>query len=1285
MTKLIEVREVERHILAGLCIFLFCVAFTAIASAETHYVYPGESIQAAVDAASSGNTIFVYNGSYFENVVVDKSLIITGEDKNTTIVNGDGSRAVVAINAANCVIHGFTVKNGSNGIHLNPPLDTTRTLTHDETWSGVKLINETIIVPEGVTLNIEPGTVIKFKHYRGYKEPWRRIGITVDGGTLKAVGTPEKQIWFTSDADNPINGDWQGISLSNTKNSEFNYVIVEFGEMGIEQFDSEVNISNSIIRWNNAEGLYAERSKPVFENNTLYGNGYHEIALEQYNQDVQILNNVFRDGHFAIHHEKTSSHIEGNYFKNYTFEAITAGMGSDIVVKRNKFENIGQDPPISVYGGSTAEIVDNDYGDGHIPIPEFDYEDIINYELEYIPGDPEDKFLYIYDEVDETRRTIKKIGHGLSFGWALVYAENSLWRFSLGSGEIGEELDFIKLDPITGSYQRFGNDVIMNPRGLTYDGEYFWVNDFSLLKIFKFTLDGNFIEILDSFDIPEKDKGGTSGLATDGDFLYLRSRDGSKLYKLDKYGTEIDEIHFGDASVSGAIVWTGNYFWTSGGCSKGLGKWTKDGELAGEIYPSAKDTWALAWDGNYLWSIQRTCEMWDDPKVYQIEILDDALQSSSNINNTITDNIISYNTGTGIVVDRSNNNTISRNFIPHNGYQGIHIQASQNSRAYGNTVSFSGDRGIVLESGRNNTVYDNIVHDNAAYGSIEVIRSTNNMIYNNIAYLNDWGIGINNGSYNQIQNNTIYSNDLGIHLDWTSNENNILGNNITDCNQGIALRNTATNNKIANNAISNNNQGIYVEFSYNNLFHHNSLINNTNQAYDDGTNTWDSGTEGNYWSDYEEKYPNATKLDGIWDTAYEIPGGDNQDNYPLVEPYTEMKYDGPLVDAHVHLPCGNEADCAVFESQLIEEMNKAGVVKAILEDNFRITPEGDELVLGIAERHPDRIIPFFSGFEPDDPNAVDYVRAQLDSGKWSGIGEILFRHSDAHTTYKPNDPAMFQIYDLAEQYNVPVHFHHQPSYMTNYEDGISEIREVLEAYPNVTFIWHVCYEAGELAKDYPNLICEMEFHHDMDYSWFEFDQDIIEQRRYIVGSDVSQPGVKGPTGLDYQSIIENTREVLGRYPKCISEEIAYKNILDILNLSLILFDTGASTNPYPSIMGTHKGEIKPSQNINVSKLYTYPCAGTGGHTESIKLYENGELIASGTWNGYQDEWHNITITPSVTLLAGHTYNYTIVTGSYPQIIHAKSKDVTGGTITCTSFVDANGKIYYDWIPAIRLE
>ncbi len=130
-----------------------------------------------------------------------------------------------------------------------------------------------------------------------------------------------------------------------------------------------------------------------------------------------------------------------------------------------------------------------------------------------------------------------------------------------------------------------------------------------------------------------------------------------------------------------------------------------------------------------------------------------------------------------------------------------------------------------------------------------------------------------------------------------------------------------------------------------------------------------------------------------------------------------------------------------------------------------------------------------------------------------------------------------------------------------------------------------------------------------------------------------------------------------------------------------VFDTGAGT--YPSIRGTHTGTITLNQTMTVHRMYTYPCAGTGGHTESIELYENGVLIANGTWNGYQG--HNLTITPSVTLWEGYEYRYVIKTGSYPQIIHESRKKVTGGTITCTSFVDANGKIYTDWIPAIRLE
>jgi hypothetical protein len=45
------------------------------------------------------------------------------------------------------------------------------------------------------------------------------------------------------------------------------------------------------------------------------------------------------------------------------------------------------------------------------------------------------------------------------------------------------------------------------------------------------------------------------------------------------------------------------------------------------------------------------------------------------------------------------------------------------------------------------------------------------------------------------------------------------------------------------------------------------------------------------------------------------------------------------------------------------------------------------------------------------------------------------------------------------------------------------------------------------------------------------------------------------------------------------------------------------------------------------------------------------------------------------LYKNETYNYAIITGPYPQIIHAKNRDViTGaGKITCDKFIDAIGK------------
>lgn len=174
--------------------------------------------------------------------------------------------------------------------------DVTADITFETTWdeAGSPYIVKTpvkILAP----LTIEPGVIVKFKHDKsgGSDNGWLNVK-----HELKAIGTTEKKIIFTSIRDDemggdtngdgnttrPIRDDWYGIVMQdNAYNSRIEYAKILYAEKGVvyhnytgSNFRGLV-LRNSEIRFC-SEGLKVFNTVPVVENNTIEENRTGVVA-----------------------------------------------------------------------------------------------------------------------------------------------------------------------------------------------------------------------------------------------------------------------------------------------------------------------------------------------------------------------------------------------------------------------------------------------------------------------------------------------------------------------------------------------------------------------------------------------------------------------------------------------------------------------------------------------------------------------------------------------------------------------------------------------------------------------------------------------------------------------------------------------------------------------------------------------------------------------------------------------------------------------------------------------
>lgn len=77
--------------------------------------YPYQNITSALEHVSDNDTVYVYSGTYFEHILVNNSVSIIGEDKTTTILDGNNREDIIVhVIKPYVTISGFTIQNAAD-------------------------------------------------------------------------------------------------------------------------------------------------------------------------------------------------------------------------------------------------------------------------------------------------------------------------------------------------------------------------------------------------------------------------------------------------------------------------------------------------------------------------------------------------------------------------------------------------------------------------------------------------------------------------------------------------------------------------------------------------------------------------------------------------------------------------------------------------------------------------------------------------------------------------------------------------------------------------------------------------------------------------------------------------------------------------------------------------------------------------------------------------------------------------------------------------------------------